>query len=77
MSYFPEILISWKSKGLYESKLVQSHGAFLPYIKQFGYKIGIRFNYTSLVAEKYNYTTKIINDYIVCDLDNWPKLHST
>ena len=37
-------------------------------IKQFGYKIGIQFNNTILVIDK---TAKIVNAYIVYDLDYW------
>ena len=50
------------------------HGAFLASIKYFGYKIGIQFNNTPLVVEQNNYATKIVNAYIIYDLDNWPKV---
>ena len=30
-------VIGWKSKGLFESKLLPLHSAFLPKIKYFGY----------------------------------------
>ena len=68
-----EYIISWKSKRLYKSKLIALHGAFLPNIKYFKNKIGIQFNSTPLVIERNNYVTKIVNVYIVYDLDNWPK----
>ena len=42
-------------------------------MKYFRNKIGIKFNETSLVMEQNNYATKIVNVYIVYDLDNWPK----
>ena len=35
------------------------HGPFLPTIKHFGYKVGIEFNNTLLVAGQNNYTTKL------------------
>ena len=38
---------------------------FLPNKKRFGYKIGIQFNNTPLVAEQNNYASKIVNAYIV------------
>ena len=68
-----EYVIGWKSKGVYYSKLVAFHGAFLPNIKDLTRKIGIQFNNAPLVVEKNNYTTKIVSVYIVYDLDNWPK----
>ena len=37
------------------------------------YKTRIQFNSTFLVIEKNNYAAKIVNPYIVYDLDNWPK----
>ena len=48
-------------------------GAFLPDVKYFSNKIGIQFNNIPLNIEQNNYTTRIVNVYIVCDLDNWPK----
>ena len=33
----------------------------------------MQFNKTPLVVEQNNYATKIVNGYIVYDLDNWPK----
>ena len=35
--------------------------------------MGIQFNKTPLVVEQNNYTTKIVNVYIVYDLDNCSK----
>ena len=66
-------MISWKSKGIYNSKLKALHGAFLPNVKYFGNKIGIQFNNTLLIIEQNNYVTRIVNIYIVYDLENWPK----
>ena len=59
----------WKSKYLFEFKLLR-HGAFLPNIKYFGYKIGIHSNNTSLVVEQSNFANKIVNASIVYNLDN-------
>ena len=66
-----EYIISWHSKGICHSKLIAFYGAFLPNVKYFRNKIRIQCNSTPLVIEKNNYTTKIVNDYIVYDLDNW------
>ena len=41
-----EYNINWKSKDLFESKLLSLQGAFLPNVKRFGYIIGIQFNNT-------------------------------
>ena len=40
--------IGWKSKGLFESKLLPLHSACLPNIKHVGYKIGIQFHKTPI-----------------------------
>ena len=69
-----DYVIGWKSKVLFESKLLPLHGAFLPNIKYFYYKIGMQFSNTPLVVEQNNYATKIVNAYIVYDLDNWTKI---
>ena len=63
-------VIGWKSKGLVKSKILPLHDTFLPNIKYFGLKTGIQFNTTTLVLEQNNYTTKIVNLYIVYDVDN-------
>ena len=34
----------------------------------------MEFNNTPVVVEQKNYTTKIVNVYIVYDLDNWPNV---
>ena len=68
-----EYSIKWKSEGIYNLKLIALHGAFLPNIKYFRKKIGIQFNSTHLVTELKNYATKIVNIYMVYDLDNWSK----
>ena len=68
-----DYIISWKSKGLYNSKLIALHGAFLPNVKHFGVKIGRQLNNTPLVIEEINYASGIVYADIVYDLDNWPK----
>ena len=69
-----EYITGWKSKGFFEWKLFLLHGAFMPNAKQFGYKIGIQFNNTSLDIDQDNFTTKTVNAYSACDLDNCPKI---
>ena len=68
-----EYIISCKSKGVYNSKLIALHRAYLPKVKYFRNKTGIQFNSTPLVIEHNNHARKIFNIYIVYDLDNWPK----
>ena len=46
---------------------------FLPKVKYFNKKLIIQLNNTPLDIEENNYTTKIVNVYIVYDLDDWPK----
>ena len=64
-----EYVISWKSKDLFEYKIPLLHGTFLSNIKLFQCKIEIQFNNTPLIREENNYATKIVNAYIVYDLD--------
>ena len=49
---------AWNSKGVYV-------------IKYFNHEMGLKFNSSSLFAEKNIYVTKIINVLITYDLDNW------
>ena len=37
------------------------------------YKLRIKFEKDPLAVEQNNYATKIVNAYIVCELDTWPK----
>ena len=67
-----EYIISCKSKGIFNSKLITLYGAFF-YVTENILKIGIQFNSTSSVIKQNNYTTKIVNVYIIYDLDNWAK----
>ena len=66
-------VVGWKSKDLFEVKLLSLHGAFLCKTKYFAYQIRIQFNNTPLVVEQNNYTTKAVSAYTVYDLDNWPE----
>ena len=43
-------------------------------VKQFGHKIHIQVNNASFVKDQNNIPTKIVNAYIVYDLDNWSKI---
>ena len=63
---------TWKPKGIYNSGLKSLHDLG-PAIKYFGSKIGLQFNNSVLVAEQSNYTIKIINAYIIHDLNNWSR----
>ena len=64
--------LSWKWKGGYTSKLKPIHTAVLHSIKPFQYKMGINFDKEPLAVVQNNYTIKIVNAYIVYDLDAWP-----
>ena len=59
---------------VHTSKLKPLYTAFLHSIKLFGYRSRIQLDNSVLVAEQQNFATKIINAYIVCNLDNWPKI---
>ena len=67
-------VLSWKSKGLFNSKLKLLYTAFLHNIKLSEYRMGIKFNKHPLGVEQNNYVTKILNVCIVYDLDGWPKI---
>ena len=59
------------SKGVYTFKLFSLHNVS-PIIKYFDQKIELQFNYSTLVVKCKNDVTKILNVYLVYDLDNWP-----
>ena len=42
-----------------------------------GYRIGIKFDNSIVVAEENNYTSKIVSAYISYDLDTWSKFPVT
>ena len=66
--------LSLKSKGVYNSKLKLLYTAFLHSIKPSRYKMGIKFDKVPVAVKHYNYLIKIINIYIVYDLDALPKI---
>ena len=66
------LLVGWKSKRAYAFKLNLLCTVVLYNIKRFVYKIGMQFNKSVLVLEQSNYPTKIVNTYIVYDLNDWP-----
>ena len=65
--------LSWKSKGVFNSKLRQSYTAFLNSIKHSEYRIGKKLDKNPLTIKQNSYLTKIINVYIVYDLDAWQR----
>ena len=67
-------VLSWKSKGKFNSKIEPLYTAFLNSIKLSKYRVGIKFDKKSLAVEQKNYLMKIVNVYIFFDLDAWPKI---
>ena len=61
-------------KDILNSKLKSLYNASLNSIKLSEYRIGIKFDKEPLAVEQNNYLTKIVNVYIVYDLDAWPKV---
>ena len=68
-----DYVLSWKSNGVSNFKLKPLYTIFLNSIKLSEYRIGIKFDKDPLAVEQNNYLTKIINVYIVYDLDAWPR----
>ena len=68
-----DYVLSWKSNGVYNSKLKPLYTAFLHSIKLSGYKMGIKFDKDPLAVEENNYLTKIVNVYILYELAAWPR----
>ena len=68
-----DYVLSWKSNGVFNSKLKPLYTTFLNRIKLSEYRIGIKFDKDHLVVEQNNYLTKIVNVYTVYDLDPWPR----
>ena len=58
---------------VYNSKLKPLHTAFLHSVKLSEYRIGIKFDKDPLAIEQNNYWSKIVNVYIVYDLDAQPR----
>ena len=50
-----------------------TYTTFLHTIKLCRYRIGIKLDKDPLALEQNNYLTKIVNVYIVYDLDAWPR----
>ena len=71
-----EYTISWRSKVLYIIDLIPINNDLLSNIKYFNKKVALQFDYTLLVVHQNNCTTKIVNAYIVYDLDSLPKKFS-
>ena len=64
-----DYVLSWRSKGIYTSKLKPLYAVFLHSIKISWYKVRIKFYKDPLTVERSNYTTIIVNAYIFYDLD--------
>ena len=69
-----DYVVDWKSKEIYSSKLTPLYTAFAHSKKLSGYRTGTQFDNSVLVVEQNNYATKIVNAYIIHDLDSWPKI---
>ena len=67
-----DYVLGWKSQGVYMSELKPLYTAFLHSIKLFGYRMGVKFDKDPLAVEQNNYLTKVVNAYIVYDLNVWP-----
>ena len=63
-----------RNKLLFKYNLKTLFNLFSPRLKRLGYKVGIKLLNDSLVVENNNYLTKIVNFYIVYDLDYWPRI---
>ena len=68
-----DYVLSWKSKGVFNSKLKSLPADFLYSIKLSEYRIGIKCDKDPLSIEQNNCLTKILNFYIVCVLNIWPR----
>ena len=68
-----DYVISWKSKGVFNSKLKPLYTVVFNSLKLSEYRFGIKFDKDPLAVEQNNYLTKIVNVYIVYQLNTWPK----
>ena len=68
-----DYVLSRKSKVMYTSKLKPLYAAFIHSIKISRYRKVTNFDKDPLAVKQNNYTSKIINVYIVCDLDVWSR----
>ena len=60
-------------KEVFNSQLNPLYTAFLDSIKPSEYRIGINFDKYLLAVEQNNYLSKIVNIYIINDLNAWPR----
>ena len=72
-----DYLLSWKSKWVYNSELKTLYTAYILLIlynsiKLSGYKVRIKLDKEPSAVEQNNCAAKIVNAYIVYDLDTWP-----
>ena len=68
-----DYVLTWKSNGVYNSKFKPLYTAFLYSIKLSGYKTGIKFDKDPLAIEQINYLTKIVNVYIIYEVNAWSR----
>ena len=61
----------WKSKGVNTFKFKPLYNVFFHRIRHSGYKVGIKLDKDPLAVKQKNYTTNIVNAYIVYVLENW------
>ena len=71
------MLLGGNQKGYIVLIFFLLYAAFLHDIKLFKCKIWISFTKSVLVVEDNNYPTKIVNAYIVYELDNLPEISLT
>ena len=64
-----DYVLSWKSKGVFSSKLKPLYTTFLHKIQLSGYEMVITFGKDPLAVRKNSYLTNIVNVYIVYELD--------
>ena len=64
-----DYVLIWKSNSVYTSKPKLLYIAFLHSIELSGYNTGIKFDEDPLAVEQNNYASKIVNAYIVFDLE--------
>ena len=67
-----KILVVNQSEFILLTKLKSWYTTLLHSINLSGYRLGIKFDKDHLAVEQNNYAIKIVNIYIVCDLDVWP-----
>ena len=65
-----DYVFSWKSKGVYTSKLKPLYTVLWHSIKLSGYKMAMKLDKDPLAVKPNNYTTTVVYAYIIYDLDN-------